>query len=520
MRHSSLAAYKRQGTIIMNEQYLGGVNMSELRSFPDKPMSFNTTAPHPGELADFMQRFVDEADAHPLASVFGSKHYYSSQINLLPVRWVGGTSEVPDFALIRNAFGRRPQDPDEPLTILNMRSGRSARFVHSQIERVRQGQYSGDLARVATLDREDIQNDPIVALTTAYATEGSNYIGPKQPLVLRNSEQVSRLTALLDVAHPALEGVPVILHAPSAKALVEYLTQYLGPTLHPHIRGVELPMDAVSLTVTATTRFSKFIKNLIETAPKVAGETHLSDCIDMIDLNGQEEWDVSFGVRLLLENAVTAHEDGTYETNAMADLFRRVAYRPYDALKAIYGAAEGSYMLSTSSSGSLESNTVIRKWESLDENKATLYAQVFEDMLMPSVEDARQALHIPKNIPPTEQIMQLLKKHYLIETGRRITEQATTRVVQPAMTAPQWGEVYNIIDRTGDADFSVGDQETLQKYGLDVEALRQCVINQANIFPETVIRAYLEGAVAAFRISLAQNRLQRKRPANDPASAG
>jgi len=259
----------------------------------------------------------------------------------------------------------------------------------------------------------------------------------------------------------------------SAAKLVEYLGRSGSSYIAPGIHKVVTPEDtAVVVIDDDQNRF--VLKNILETSAKWDDQTRRAvyGCIRTIDLTQpRDSWTRMHNIETLLWNAIHIDESGEATTTPSVELLRHLKSDRYDFMEAVYKAAGGLYLETWTQKWGEERASRDTPRESLDEQQAYAYARLLEWPLMSVVESARDAMHIPDDIAPIEQIVMLMRQQGHIEKGMRLARQDVVIAHRPDITVPQWAEICMVIDRCRDAAISDSDRTTIERYGLSPDAI-------------------------------------------------
>lgn len=177
---------------------------------------------------------------------------------------------------------------------------------------------------------------------------------------------------------------------------------------------------------------------------------------------------------MLIKNAIHIDENGSYNTTPSLTLLKRLSYDRYDFLEAIYKASDGLYVESSFQARG-EKKVTRNAIQELNERKAAIYAEVLEHQLMETVDVVREALRIPEDISPADQITALLNNHPFIQRGMRLIGRELTTQARPDLKVPQLAEITMVIDRCRDTDISDEDRTTIENYGIKADNIHRCI---------------------------------------------
>lgn len=433
-------------------------------------------------LADFLTAFTTAADESNIGYGFSDDCTYTQYcgIELMHLKMVESVAPSgADYALMRCDFQsrRRPAVPDEIYTVVNMQTGDEFRFAHSDVEHIRRGEYVRTDGRggVRTVDPREIaefagivekygDDDPIIPLT-----RGSGVL----TATLSTDEQIQRYERLYSLNETLREHARITFAPDSAEGLITYLGRSGSSYIAPGIHRVVAPEDT-TVVIIDDEQNRYVLKNILETSAKWDDRTRrdIFGCIRSIDLTQpRDAWTRMNNVETLLWDAIRIDEGGETSTTPSIELLRHLKCDRYDFMDAVYKAAGGLYVESWTQKWGEERATRNTPRESLDEQRARAYAEQLQWPLMGVVGAAREAMHIPDDISPAEQIVMLMKQQGHIEKGMRLTRHDTVMAHRPDISVAQWAEICIIIDRCRDAAISGSDRATIEGYRLNPDAI-------------------------------------------------
>jgi hypothetical protein len=433
-------------------------------------------------LASFLQTFADAADKSHINNLG-----QSSDCTLIDYCGAGGMhtkyinagKEETPYALLRGDMHgyRRPYVADEHYTIVNMHTGDELMFAYSDIENVRNGNYVqmrgddnvravnpyeiGQLAGVVNPYGED---DPITSLTID---------GVIMAATLESAEQIERFERLVSLGSTPCQNAQITFAPKSAAEMMAYMGRSGSEWIAPKIDKVVAPTDSTcSVTISKENKYE--LQTLLQTAKHWDERTQeaIFQCIDSIELNLEgptSDWERARNIEDLIQNAIHINEDGSYTTTPSLTLLKRLSSNRYDFLEAVYKASDGLYLESSSQAWG-EKKVTHKVSQRLDEQKASIYVEVLEHQLMETVDIVREALHIPEDLPPADQVVALLKNHPFIQRGMRLANRGLIRA-RPDLKIPELAEITMVIDRCRDADISDTDRAIVENYGLNTDSI-------------------------------------------------
>ncbi len=458
-------------------------------------------------LGGFLKGFVDAARSGEMESGYAQFKGFSPSVTYA---FKDETTGRDNYALLRSDYSIcthcNPQ-AEQWWTLVSFETGDTLDFAESHATRIGEhGEYTSERSGNHFISPEKIaelagikehpypDDDPVVEMLAASNT---SYIGLFRPVTLRTSDQIDRYGAILSLRHPATEHTRVALGFDDASAMFEKLGEYGVEWLLKGVDDVEVPTVPVPIITDSFDGVRSILSRIGTWGPERREE--LLDLIEYVDIRGVEDWARPGNVRSLIWSSVKFDDAGSYEVTPDASLTRKLLCNQWDLVMGIYKAADGYYGESMSQKIG-ESRVTHNRRFSLNEERANVYSEVFSDVLMPIVDQARDALQIPDDVPQAQQAKYLLTKHHLLEKGLRISRDVNVQAQRPDMTVPQWGRACEVIDdvrfsgvESKEWELSDDARTVLEGYGLDTARIAHMLKTAPGVSSDQMLRDAYRG---------------------------
>lgn len=454
-------------------------------------------------LGNFLQQFTD---AVKTGAVEPEKGYRDIQGRLYQAHiFRDETGSHDSYALLRNLDNAcqhcNPQ-AEQWWTLVSFTTGDMLEFADSHPRRIaEQGEYTSERTNHFFISPERIAemagirehgfgtDDPIV---TMLAASNAPVSGLFRPVTLRTRDQINRFEALVSLGHSAPEHTRVILGFDSPSDMFSYLGEYAID----HILRATHDIDVPAIPTPIVTSNFDGLRTLLSRIGTWGPTRHqeILDLIEYVDIRGIENWARPNNIQSLVWSAVKFNDDGSYKVTAESVLARKLLCDQWDFVTGVFKAADGSYLEGMTQKFGAPRATMFQTTR-LNEDRARVYSEVFSDVLMPIVEQARADMQIPADIPEAEQIMHLFTRHGVLEKALRIARDENVIAQRPDMTVPQWARASEVLDEIRfsglepeDWNLSTDGQATLEGYGLDVERIARLLKTAPGMTSEQILR--------------------------------
>ncbi len=453
------------------------------------------------ELGGFLQRFVDLVNSGVRESTYVDFKGFSPS-RAYTFKDETGTHDA--YALLKSNYSvctHCDPEAEQWWTLVSFETGDTLDFADSHPRRIAEqreytSQRSGHqfvaperIAKMAGIKEHPFgSDDPVVEMLAASNTTGT---GIFRPVTLRNRDQMERFGAIVSLGHPATEHAKVSLSFDDPAAMFEYFGEHGAEWLLKATDDIDVPATPVPVVTDSYDGLRTVLSRIGTWGP--VRRNFLLNLIEYVDVRGVEDWARPGSIQSLMRSSVKFDNAGGYEVTTDAILARKILCDQWDFVAGIYRAADGMY----GEGGKLDLDaprTINFQSSRLDENRARVYSEVFGDVLMPVVEQARVDLHIPTDISETEQVMCLFTKHPLLEKALRIVRDEHVMAQRPDMTVPQWARACEVLDhvrfeRQETKDLQDDGRAVLKGYGLDVERIARLLQTAPGMSSEQVLRS-------------------------------
>ena len=457
------------------------------------------------DLADFLQVFADEADNTHIG--YGkSKDYrphmrdggYGEHVRM--VQNVGPRKTTYALSRCDVQLYRRPHAADEAYSITNMETGVELAFNYSNIAAIRQGDYDqfdwegkladgftpADIAAIAGIGEDQYADDPITTLTRG---------GTLMIAELNTRKQLQRFDRLCGLGKAECLNAQVTFAPETMDEVMDVLTGYFSDNFLKRVHKIRLPEDMTPVSIILQQGSDYRLEHLLEGAAKLdeANQRTIFAAIQTISTRELNPgWDSYSPLYKLVTDAVKFNQEGGYTLRPSLELIKRLDCDRYDFVEALFKRAEGHYGEGSRINVRDPSKTVLHYQNfTINEDKARALAEIFEWQLMETVDVARDSYHIPDDIPPVEQIMELFRHQGFTEKGMRIVNRHPATQYRTDLTVANWGEICEVVSRCREQPISDEDRATIEKYRLPVDGIARIWKNA----PGSTVEHVAEGLI-------------------------
>jgi hypothetical protein len=485
-----------------------------LEILPDVDAAVEAMGTTHEQLGQFLQGFTDAVKSGAVESTyvhfkgFSPSHAYTFKDE---------TGSHDSYALLRSDYHvctHCNPDAEQWWTLVSFTTGDTLDFADSHPRRIaEQGEYTSERSGHQFISPERIgeiagikehsfgADDPVVEMLAASSAPDT---GLFKPVTLRTRDQIDRFGGILSLGHPATEHTRVTLGFDSATDMFAYFGEYGVEWLLKATHDVDVPETPAPIMTDNYDGLRAVLSRIGTWGPERRDQ--LLSLIEYVDVRGVEEWARPGNIQSLIWSSVKFNDEGGYEVTADANLARKILCDQWDFVAGIYKAADGMYIEGGEQKLGEERATPFQKAR-LDEDKARVYAEVFSDVLMPVVEQARHDLQIPADIPQTDQVMHLFTRHQLFEKALRIARDKDVQAQRPDVTVPQWAHACEVLDdvrfsgrKIEDWDVPAEGQAVLGGYGLDVERIVRLLKSAPGMSSEQILRDAYRNHFPAIRL--------------------